>query len=343
MKQDAVNSEAATPLERGWLAANEEVLRLGIEWIGHRLAGDDCTEARDAYDEARESLRAEGTPAAIDRLASRFRLAPFDEDVLLIVLAPEIDGSLGPRYGAAQGRLTPSPATPYLVALLLFEGDRLPSAAQVRLARSAILRRYELVSLDEAADLPMGASITLPERVRDYLCGIESADPLLEQRVRVLEGVPLNDGLDLLASKAAGLLSRSKRVQLIGPARSGRRAVAVAAFDRLATGCRKRRETWLSAFHTRRIRAQSRIRHWGRAAPVPRSRPCFEHPLRRHGGALFQGHRSLLRPQRPRPREGGSALPYRRSLACAEAPAEVPLRSVLQDQHRSAFRPRIRR
>jgi AAA+ superfamily predicted ATPase len=82
----------------------------------------------------------------------------------------------------------------------------------------------------------MGASITLPERVRDYLCGIESADPLLEQRVRVLEGVPLNDGLDLLASKAAGLLSRSKRVQLIGPARSGRRAVAVAAFDRLGLG-----------------------------------------------------------------------------------------------------------
>src|ERR1700752_1843968 len=44
--------------------------------------------ARDAYEAARTAMAGAREPAQIDRLSAIFQLAPFDEDVLLLALAP---------------------------------------------------------------------------------------------------------------------------------------------------------------------------------------------------------------------------------------------------------------
>ena len=217
-------------LER--VAANDEVVRLGQEWLALRLAGEAGDEARRAYADARADLAAAFEPAAIDRLAECFLLAPFDEDVLLLALAPAIDGSFGPRYGAAQGRANAAPATPHLISLLLFSSGRMPAEAMQRLSRDAPLRRHALIEVEDNAELPVTAAITIPERVRNLLCGLGGRDPALEHLVRPLPPVALPDRLDALATRTARGFRPESRLQLVGPSRSGRRALAGAILER---------------------------------------------------------------------------------------------------------------
>jgi hypothetical protein len=232
---DADAPDLAAPAD--WAAANEEVLRLGLAWIDRRLAGEAAERARAAYFSARADMAADGAVAAIDRLARVFSLSPFDEDVLLLALAPAIDGSFGARFGAAQGRAAPAPATPHLVSLMLFGADRPPAEALRRLSRDGPLRRHDLIRLDEAAELPLSAAIHLPEAVRGLLCGFGGREPALEGLVTPLEPAPLPDALAALAEGVAGRgVAAGFRLQVIGPPRSGRRALAAAVLSRLGLG-----------------------------------------------------------------------------------------------------------
>src|SRR5262245_10836315 len=79
--------------ERPWQEVSREVTAFGLAWIDALLAEpDERDRAAAAYSEARARLRESRMPASIDRLSALFRLAPFDEDVLLLLLHAQLSG-----------------------------------------------------------------------------------------------------------------------------------------------------------------------------------------------------------------------------------------------------------
>src|SRR5918993_4689458 len=88
-----------------WPEQNFAVLRLGLDWLGTRLADAPSAPpsaatraALQAYEGARTSLSRTPRCSQLDRLSTVFGLAPFDEDVLLLALAPRLDPAFARLY-----------------------------------------------------------------------------------------------------------------------------------------------------------------------------------------------------------------------------------------------------
>ena len=222
--------------ERDWQERNHEAVRLGLAWL--RVLLDDHPEelrpgaskparaARKAYDKARADLLEAKQPARIDRLSATFRLAPFDEDVLLLALAPRLEAEFSTLFERAQGRVSRSAPTMHL-ALALFRGDEGGRLAQARFGPAAPLRRYALI---ECADpgFALLSSIGLDERLARYLIG----EDLLDERVRRVLAEPPPGACPERQRAAVDGLARQiaerppAAAVLLGPGRSGRRAAA---------------------------------------------------------------------------------------------------------------------
>ncbi|WP_139251488.1 AAA family ATPase [Kaistia soli] len=220
------------------MAQNDQVVALGLAWLERCLAGEEAGAERATWEEARQAMLASGEPAALDRLGALFSLSPFEEDVLLLALAPEVDGRFGPRYGTAQGRLSAAAVSPHLLARLLTGSERLPPQALQSLSPGGMLRRFALIELDER-DLAVHAAITLPERIRLLLCGIEASDDPADLLTRPVPLVSLPDRLEASSARIAASPAVPLQIQIVGPRRSGRRGLAAAIAARLGLGCRR--------------------------------------------------------------------------------------------------------
>lgn len=229
--------ERAAQDERDWLDRNEAVIALGLAWLDRRMSGEAAAAEREIWESARQSMAAWGEPAALDRIAALFSLSPFEEDVLLLALAPEVDGRFGPRYGAAEGRVTAAAASPHLLARLLTGSERLPPQAMRSLSPLGMLRRFALIEID-ARDLAIHAAITVPERIRLLLCGIEAPDGPAGSSTSPMPTVPLPDRLEALAVRIAASPAAPLQIQIVGPKRSGRRGLAAAIAACLGLDCR---------------------------------------------------------------------------------------------------------
>jgi ATPase family protein associated with various cellular activities (AAA)/winged helix domain-containing protein len=184
--------------------------------------------ARDAYEAARTAMAEAREPAQIDRLSAIFQLAPFDEDVLLLALAPRLEAGFTALCSYAHDRLSINAPTLHL-ALQLFavgsvEATRL---ARARLSPTRPLRRFALI---QGGD-PAFSSLTplgLDERVARYLAG----EDLLDERVRPLLAMTKVGFCPDRHRAAVDRLAAQLRAEwrsgalLIGPQRSGRRAAA---------------------------------------------------------------------------------------------------------------------
>ncbi|MCA3624574.1 MAG: ATP-binding protein [Methylobacterium sp.] len=217
------------PLETGspaWQAANAGVIACGLEWIIARLAGGEDAGARAAYEAARAAMAEAGAPSALDHISATLALAPFDEDVLLAALAPEIDAGIAQAYGVLQGLMTPQPASPLVLARLLLGAARLGSEAMARLAPQAPLRRLALID-EEPAPLAVLAPLRLSASLRARLLGQALAPP-----TGILPAVPLSWTLAGIAARFEPPPGQPLRCQIVGPPRSGRKALAAALLAR---------------------------------------------------------------------------------------------------------------
>ena len=203
------------------------VLVLGFAWIAARLDGGEGDAQWQAYAEARQTLVEAGTPAAIDRIGALFGLSGFETDLLLIALAAEVDAGVATRYALATGRAGASPASLDLVARLLFGAGGLPRDAWAALDPSGPLRRFALIAIEEIRGPAVAAEIRLPDRVRNLLMGIDAPDPALARLTRGLEPCALPLRLERQAGTIAERPGGALRVQITGPSRAGRRALAV--------------------------------------------------------------------------------------------------------------------
>jgi len=155
-----------------WLDANQGLLAAEFARLKRLLRGEP-----DADGDIQGSRAWRAAPAAIDVLAERFALSPFERGVLLLAAGVEMDGELAPLCCVA------GPGQPWASFALALAV--LPDAHWSALTPHAPLRRWRL--LDTVGDgALLTARLQIDERVLHYLAGIDELDarlrPLLRER-----------------------------------------------------------------------------------------------------------------------------------------------------------------
>ncbi|MGD9535603.1 MAG: ATP-binding protein [Alphaproteobacteria bacterium] len=249
--------------ERTWRQRNEACVSLGLAWLLITLedhvralrasrpprAGDGSLSdveadwllreppatppsaareaARRAYDDARATLREAGQPAAIDVLSTIFSLAPFDEDVLLLALAPRVETRFAALYGYAHDRLSVAYATEHLCRMLLAPGGEVAQLAHDRLGPDMPLRRFALITLGER-EPGMLSAIDVDERIACFLRGKRFLDPRVRQWLSFPPPMPCPERHGYAVARLLAQAKQQRRAAalILGPRGSGRRAVA---------------------------------------------------------------------------------------------------------------------
>ncbi|WP_116132689.1 ATP-binding protein [Tropicimonas sp. IMCC34043] len=186
-----------------------------LSWVRALLTGVGVEPARLALDAARQ-----GSP--LDRLSRCLALAPADEDLLILALTHRIDGAVAALCAEASGDPRQGYVTGHLLTQLVGDGDPAFAAAVfARLVPEAPLRRWRLVEMRESHAL---SAVTLTEDVALRLAGLAPGGP--PRGCRALPSVPALARFQHQAEALAPWLARG--LALIGPAGSGRRALAAA-------------------------------------------------------------------------------------------------------------------
>ena len=189
-----------------------------------------------------QALTEAGTPPALEVLVHLFGLTPFERNVLLLCLAPELDPTFERLYAYVQDDVNRKYATPHL-ALTLFGGEGKDwLGARDSFLPEMPLRRFRLVSLEPGllpATTPGARPLRLDERIADYLRGVNRPDERITDLLRPLLPAPIapphRDLVDRLARTLESGASQGlwPALNLTGPAGAGKLVVARALCDRL--------------------------------------------------------------------------------------------------------------
>ena len=220
----------------GWRITDAEADRLlaGAERTAEAqfYAGEACAQVArslaltsDEIMARRRAMQDAGTPASLDVIGQIFGLNEFERDVLLVALAPELDGTFERLYAYVQDDLGRRYATVDLALSLLLGAEDDPGEARERLGPHGALRRNRLVVLDEvspAAALPI-RPLRVEERVVEFMCGVNRPDARVESLLEPTAAALLADAdrtvvaqmADWLRASPAQLFGRA--VNLIGP------------------------------------------------------------------------------------------------------------------------------
>jgi hypothetical protein len=277
-----------------------------------RPTSERARAARAAYETARAAMREGGTPAQIDRLSMIFGLTPFDEDCLLLALAPRFDAAFAALYGYAHDRMQVATATLHLAAALLARDHAAAQQASLRLSPGAPLRRFALVSVDEANPSAL-APIEADERVARYINGENYLDPRVRLAVSAVAAGVCPDKHRPAAEQLAARLTAAERpaAVIVGPRHSGRRAVAqaVAAHFGLSLvelnmrALPEQRDARRAYFAL--LAREGALGAFAIAVDVSPSRPAGEHPERTNREAVeellraFEGCVFVIAEERP--------------------------------------------
>ena len=126
--------------------------------------------ARAALAEKAAALRDSGTRLRLDDVADAFGLEPFDVDLLMVGMAPDLDPSFEKLYGYLNDDVTRRRASVGL-ALELCGASHTDGWARSRLANPAPLIAGGLASVEDIDRPLLGRSLRVPDRVVDHLLG----------------------------------------------------------------------------------------------------------------------------------------------------------------------------
>jgi hypothetical protein len=211
-------------------------LRAGVT-EARKSPSEGTRAARAAYETARAAMRQSGEPAQIDRLAFIFGLTPFDEDCLLLALAPRLDAAFAALYGYAHDRMQVATATSHLALALLAQDRAAARQARLRLSPEAPLRRFALIAVDDAGASAL-APIEVDERMARFIMGESYLDPRARPALSPVAAGICPDRHRPAAEELAGRLAAADRpaAVIVGPRQSGRRAVAQTVAARFGLG-----------------------------------------------------------------------------------------------------------
>lgn len=170
---DSLNSAVMSDLTADWLIQS-------MKRPQPFVPSNDVQRARDEFDRARTLMKEKGFPSPLDRLGELLGLVPFDQDVLMLGLAPFVEAGFAPLLGYAHDRLNINQGTPHL-ALALFAGGDEASVffSRERFSPKAPLRRFALLEMGLEAPNAL-TPFQLNERVARLLLGEEYCDPVVE-------------------------------------------------------------------------------------------------------------------------------------------------------------------
>ena len=182
------------------------------EGLADRLLAGDATEAERLFYDAdapsvaitrslgsleadlaarRQGAVTPGNVPALEILARRFGLGPFDRHLLLLCLAPEEDPAFATLYAYAQDDAHARYPTVHLALSLLGpDGQQGPREA---ILSTGPLRRFRMVHvLEGAGALPRSLQpLHIDERVADYLRGVNRLDESLAHILRAVPPAPV--------------------------------------------------------------------------------------------------------------------------------------------------------
>ncbi len=187
--------------------------------------------------DAQQSALACGGPPALDILARLFRLEAFEQDVLLMALAPSVDPSFERLYGYVLDDATQKHLTISLAMQVV--GNHHGGSAQARhlwphFAPDAPLQRFRLLHTDSSSpSLLAGQPLRITRRIADYLLGVNHPDEQLSFLVRQVSshgalGREQEESVDLLERRLQNWNDRGHMpaIQLAGDANAGHKAIA---------------------------------------------------------------------------------------------------------------------
>ncbi len=193
-------------------------------------------------------LSEQGGPPAMAVLVRTFELTPFERDVILLCVAPEIDPAFERLYAYIQDDATRKYPTPHLaLSLLASEGQ---AAFQLResFMPHSVLRRMRLLTLDvgsATSHAVSGAPLRLSERITSYVLGSNRLDERVAALLHPLAPAALVDAHTLLLDRLQQRIETTRdagrwpAINLVGPPESGKRALARALCARVGLGVRE--------------------------------------------------------------------------------------------------------
>lgn len=147
--------------------------------------------------EARRSMALQmGIDLPLARLADIFGLSPFEEQCLIICLAPELDRKYEKIYAYLQDDLTQKKPSIGLVLQLLLPEGRVQAAARGAFDPRSPLARFLLKVIDNAADgtTPfIGRALKLEDQVLNFLLESGRMEPRLAEVSRMMAPEPAGD------------------------------------------------------------------------------------------------------------------------------------------------------
>jgi ATPase family associated with various cellular activities (AAA)/Winged helix domain, variant len=168
--------------------------------------------------------------AALDLITAKFRLSPFERDLLLLCAGVELDSRIAALCAAANGD-----GSRRFVTLSLAMAA-LPGAHWSAITPAATLRRWRLIAVPDTGVLTT-AALTIDERVLHYLAGTPHMD---ERLAPLVEPVPssgalgpahrgIAEGIVRLWSSTIAGAAAVPVVQLVGEGASDKQGIAAAA------------------------------------------------------------------------------------------------------------------
>ncbi|WP_298432645.1 AAA family ATPase [Geobacter sp.] len=159
----------------------------------------------------RAATRLTGVALPLLRLSQLFRLTPFEEQCLIVALAPELDGKYERLYAYLNDDVTRRLPIAGLVLDLLCATPRERIEARRFFDPRAPLLRYRLIRFADPSDNPSPALLSRPlgidERIAGFLLGAPPGDPRLGRAASLEQP---GEGLDLL-TLPAGEVERLRR------------------------------------------------------------------------------------------------------------------------------------
>lgn len=163
-----------------------------------------------ASDLLRARLQATSEPLALLRVAETFELDAFEQDVLLLALAPAVDATFGGLYGRLKG-LTYRAEFDVEVALTVL-AESLEDGVRRRacFAPGGRLMDHSLLLVgrmgDSSGDDFLGLTLRLPSRLTSMLLGLDAQDATLHSVSRLLEPTETLDRVVLAPGEMARIV-----------------------------------------------------------------------------------------------------------------------------------------
>ncbi|KUL52250.1 ATP-binding protein [Streptomyces sp. NRRL S-1521] len=170
----------------------------------------------------------EDSGGALHALARRFALSPFDTQVLLIALAPDLERGFEPLYGYLNDDVSRRRATVGL-ALDLCGIPESDPAARGRFRPHAPLGALGLLRVEEPERPFLSRSLRAPDRVVAHLLGDDTSDDALADRLHPLPAPFAPDPSDTLRRRLAARLASAPLTVYVREARQGDGAPWVSA------------------------------------------------------------------------------------------------------------------